>query len=164
MHSVTLMVEKHLVVTREKRGISPVDFMDVAYQPGLLLKASFPQFILSDPEYITACEWGFEDYFGDMVQGNTPETLTVVPRFYTRPEVAALLVENMTKMYSHDTCIDPLAIRVGFLHGWLSALALTDYQLASFGLQVLLRLLHLERHLVCHDHVSRELPSLSFAQ
>jgi hypothetical protein len=122
--------------------VSPLDFADVDYHPGLLLPVSFDRSITTDPEYIAACQHGFGSYFEEMVNRSeeSDDPFPLVARYYTRRDVAAYIVDTLTR---HDerwlvVCSPaPLCWHVGFLVGWLSALALTNDALAWFGVDVL---------------------------
>jgi hypothetical protein len=117
-------------------AVSPLDFIEVDYHPGLLLPVSFDRSIMDDPEYANSCEHGYDQYFAEMLTGTTLETLSWEARVYTRSTVTREIIREMT-FIEEDGKRAPLAWRVGFFVGWLSALAFTDEALAWFGVEVL---------------------------
>ncbi len=131
-------------------SLSPVDFVDVAYHAGFLLPVSFDRSLTDVPAYSEGCEYGFEDYFEVMYTGGrvasdgvTLIDYTFIPRYYTRQEVAAFVLKALTEDASKER--SSFAWYVGFVLGWLSALALTDDDLSRFGLQVLTHLVRLQQ-------------------
>ncbi len=112
----------------------PSAFAELPYSSELLLLASFPTWVTGDAEYDAVCEEGFDAYFTALYHYNTQDaSWTFIDRWYTYDEVAALVYECLTP----DPDEDPLPLAVGFLHGWLSALALTDRPTALRGLALL---------------------------
>lgn len=121
--------------------LTPADFKDIAYTPSFLLPALLDETLLVEREYHMACADGFRSYFEDMY-ATDGEQEVFLEHVYTRSEVIADVV-NETRIDSRAPA--PLAIRVGIVHGWLSALALTDFQLAQVGMQLLIYLVTLEQ-------------------
>jgi hypothetical protein len=111
----------------------PRDLLDVKYHSGLLLSVSLPASITSDPEYSIACQDGFDGYF-EMMYKAVDDGFVFVDHFYTSQDVIDFVLNNIADSGGH------LSWSTGFIHGWLSALAPTDYALAQSGVQILSRL------------------------
>jgi hypothetical protein len=120
-------------------SLTPADFQDVSYSPMFLLPVQFDASITTDPEYPDGCEGGFYCYFEDMFQRDEAGRGTVfIDRFYSRADVMSLVVEGLSSSLSPSRWdAAPLSYSVGFVLGWLSALALTDRPLALGGLELL---------------------------
>ncbi len=110
--------------------LTPADFEDVAYTPALLLRASFDASITSAVDYQEGCKFGFADCL-EMVVSDDPDT---VKHCTSRPVVCSFVARNLC---NDEVDPSPLAWRVGFVFGWLSALALTNRSMASVGLGLL---------------------------
>jgi hypothetical protein len=82
-------------------------------------------------DYLHWAKLGYNNHFDPMWQGDTPETLVFVERCYTLKEVYHFLTDECYESVT-DHGADALHV-LAFCHGWLSALALTDYQLALKG-------------------------------
>jgi hypothetical protein len=121
------------------RSLTPADFQDVSYSPRFLLPVQFDASMTTDSEYQEGCESGFYCYFEDMFQQNEAGRETVfLDRFYSRADVMSLVVEGLSSSFSPSRWdAAPLSYSVGFVLGWLSALALTDRPLALGGLELL---------------------------
>ena len=113
--------------------LKPSDFADISYSPALLLVTPLVAPFMHDKSYRCGCNVGFVSYFEGMVDFTEDSTATVfVDRYYTEDEVAHEIVSAICECFESS-----LAWRVGFVIGWLSALALTNRVLASKGLMVL---------------------------
>lgn len=106
--------------------LQPEDFEDIAYSSSYLLPVSFPCAIVGDAEYVRGCELGFVLYF------DWPELWGG-----TFSELKKSVIGDL---FSKAPDAGSLASRVGFQHGLLSALALTNRSLALAGLSLLVRL------------------------
>jgi len=105
------------------------DFCKVSYSSRFLLPASFPDVVVNDAVYAQWCEDGFEAYFdGIGFDSHAVSSLS---------SLKAFLIHVLFSDFDDDR---PLAERVGFLSGGLSALAFTDRALALAGLDILMRL------------------------
>ncbi len=120
----------------------PSAFIDMPYSSGLLLDGRFDASLTDDPQFRSACKSGFEAYFEDMYEDGTSDDV-FVDHFYRYDEVVDFLME-WRELSMGDAFFEerfgvhtPLAWHVGFMLGWLSALALTDRELALRGLGVL---------------------------
>jgi len=125
----------------------PSDFVDVEYTPALLLCTSFTWPFVGDMNHHIACKDGFVLYFENMYHWSADGSeMLFIDHFYTLDEVVQWLTENVCK---HKYCpLDgyiSLSWRVGIACGWLSALALVDAGLAAQGVQILARLVKMER-------------------
>ena len=120
----------------------PTDFVDIPYSSALLLEARFDSSITDDPEFHSSCEWGFDSYFEGQMRSGCVEVV-YEDRFYNRGEVCRELVDNVVVAHRRDKT--PLVTCVGVALGWLSALALAQYQEAQEGLQNLMGLLEREQ-------------------
>jgi hypothetical protein len=109
----------------------PEDFQDVPYSSCFLLPASFPDVIVNDPLYVEWCETGFALYFDDPYNGTS--------------SLSALKVFILQEMFPGSSDDAPFVQHIGFLHGWLSALAFIHRALALQGLDILA---YLTDHLV----------------
>jgi hypothetical protein len=109
----------------------------------LLLPIELDQTVTRHKEYQKACEAGYECYFEEMYQTNEQEDdFIFVEHLHTRSEVLNIIVQDIKNCPRWTTC---LAWRAGFIHGWLSALALTNFPLAQLGLHLLQHLSRLEQ-------------------
>lgn len=117
------------------------DFKDLPYTPSFLLPALLDETILVDQDYHEACAEGFRCYFEEMYHDDGTHERFVEHK-YTRLEVIRCVVSE-AKIDPRSPV--PLAVRVGIVHGWLSALALTNLHLAQVGMQLLLYLVTLEQ-------------------
>ncbi len=111
----------------------PIDFIGLPYSPALMLDARLSAVITDDPEFRPACEWGFTVFFEE-VENEEFEACTM-------EAVKAAIRENMRDDIDPFFGGVPLVNRVGVSLGWLSALALAQYQEAKEGLQELMALL-----------------------
>ena len=119
----------------------PSTFQDMHYSPTVLLPVPLEPSILAGHDYRRALSHGFDAYFEEMYTWNEHRTdLVFVDRFYTLAELQSLLIHEMAP---YPLIEASLGFRIGFLVGWLSALALTDRALAFQGLEVLLQLVAL---------------------
>ena len=131
--------------------LTPADFVDLPYSPVLLLPVHFDAALTSDPEYVTACEVGFDAYFEEMlVPGDSLEQASYVSYFYTCSEVLCLIADDL--LGEEESIFSPSSSAwcAGFRLGWLSALALTQRDLALFVLAALVVLVdRLHSALLC---------------
>ena len=108
------------------------DFEHVSYSSSLLLPVSLPDTLVKDADYAYWCEEGFNMYadgwFADQVFS-----------------VSSLRVFILQEMFPGSSDDAPPVQHVGFLHGFLSALAFADRDLALVGLSLLV---YLADHLV----------------
>lgn len=113
------------VQTTKITMLAPLDVVSIDYSPVLLLDGHLSSVITDDPEFSSSCEWGFNDYLGNVEGGCGFDTETEVIAFVHREmsEVCPLLGQV------------PLVTRAGVILGSLSALALVDRSLASAGLE-----------------------------
>jgi hypothetical protein len=128
-------------------SLKPSDFLTVEYTPALLQPVYLDGSVTQHHEYGQACQAGFEEYFIEMYKGDED---VFVDRYYSRSEVVKYVIATLA-----DTagCFAELqgwfekvsvAWHAGYLHGWLSALALTSPGLARVGLQVLVNMVKFE--------------------
>lgn len=110
--------------------LTPADFEDVPYTPALLLRASFDASITSAVDYQEGCKYGFDDCL-EMVVSDDPDT---VKHCTSRSVVCSFVARNLCQ---DDFDLSSLAWRIGFVLGWLSALAVTNRSMASVGLDLL---------------------------
>lgn len=113
--------------------------LDISYTPDVLLHAPLRESITSHAHFEEACAAGFEGCFEGLVDvdGNGEEVF--VKRGYSWDEVVMFLVDVVTEELP-VLCL-PLAWKVGFCLGWLSALALLQPEDARRAMVVLLVLL-----------------------
>jgi hypothetical protein len=104
-------------------ALLPEDLESIRYSSHLLLPATLPSVIVNDATYAQWCYMGF-----DSCSDGDYDTSSL-------PLLKAFIVNEVVCYPS-----DPLVQHVGFLHGWLSALAFTDRTLALAGLSLLARL------------------------
>jgi hypothetical protein len=102
-------------------SLTPADFQHVSYSPTFLLPARFDASVVADPEYQQALEVGFRCFPPD----DECRTIEEVENFL-EDELDAGFRLGMSLPWT-----------IGLLHGWLSALALTDRSLALAGLELL---------------------------
>ncbi|QBD80539.1 hypothetical protein EPA93_33040 [Ktedonosporobacter rubrisoli] len=132
-----------MVSTLSSRVLSFDEAVEMDYSPALLVPISSALSFHADPEYHKACKPGFITYFEEMYERDTqaPQEVVFQPRHYSDLEVGGIVVKEFL---SHREEL-PLGWRVGFLHGWLSALALTNRVAAQEGAEVLCVLVQSER-------------------
>lgn len=123
--------------------LTPADFQDVPYSPALLLPACFDSSITANKhQFREGCEGGFEAYFEDMYTWKNPddqdEGLIFVSQFYTLADVKSFLLKELLPSVLSAS----FPYRVGFVLGWLSALALTNSLLAMQGVRIAESLVH----------------------
>ena len=128
--------------------VAPSLFVDLPYAPGLLLDAHFPIAVVADEVFSQACRIGFDAYFEDLYEGSSSDEMHFVDRFYTTAQVKN---EVGTEMLSPQAQQEQLPWRVGFVLGWLSALALAQPQEAQAGLHFLLSIVEREPYQVVHQ-------------
>lgn len=123
----------------------PSDFQEVAYTPELLLPLAVASSLVENAEYQRGCEGGFEVYFDQTLEDNGTED-----RVYSWQEVKAEIIANLLPnknevLYYEYAYNRPysLSYRAGFCAGWLSALALTENELAKQGMQILAYLVNI---------------------
>ena len=136
-----------LLVVSLKRSVesalTPAAFDTMPYTATVLLPVALDASIIEDSEYVAGCQAGFESYFCEMHQWNEAVTSYVfVNRFYTPAQVKRRVRLDMLDSDANGWEPSLLPWRTGFMHGWLSALALTDYDLAIYGMGVLLALVN----------------------
>ncbi len=123
---------------------------EVPYSPALLLPLpDLATVIVCDHDFVTACEYGYEGYFEDMCEWNsTHDDLIFVHTSFASSEVYALVVENLHQEINIPASDrTTLPWRVGFIFGWLSALAKYQPAQAKHGLAVLVGLVREIRRL-----------------
>lgn len=128
-------------VASSVQPVTPADCSQIEYTPTLLLPLSLPASFLAESDYSSSCQWGFNTYFEEMLEPNEEGTdFVVVNHFYTRAEVASWVVECFfpTRLPGPVALVDC----VGVIHGWLSALALVDRELALCGGDLLVALVN----------------------
>jgi hypothetical protein len=114
----------------------PAD-LDVVYTPDVLLETPYQAALLAHADFAEACEGGFESYFEELVTFDDEREVEVfIKRENSWEEIVAYLEDNVC---TPDDLWAPtsLATKVGFCHGWLSALALFDLAEAQRGVVVL---------------------------
>lgn len=118
--------------------LTPAFFANLDFSPALLLSVQLDTSITSHPEYAHACKSGFTCYFDDMLEADEEEdSFVLVSRYYTHSEVVQFVIDNRMPEANGDFKPSIDAWKVGFVVGWLSALALTDRPLALLGLDTL---------------------------
>lgn len=125
-----------LLTINAPSALSPSIFADIPYSPDLLLDAHFGSHITDDPEFSRACQSNFDTYFEVMYQPDASgDGVQFVERFYTLPQVYREVCEDL---FQTSPCAElpSLAWRVGFVLGWLSALALVQREEALKGLAI----------------------------
>lgn len=106
------------------------DLNGLPYSPALLLDARLNASITDSPEFRASCEWGFNSCLEDIQDGEFGWMKNGV-RAFVRREM--LEVDPFFRQ-------PPLVVRVGVVLGWLSGLALVQYQEAKAGLKELMAL------------------------
>ena len=116
--------------------LTPIDCVEIAYSPSLLLPFPFHVSLSPYADYVAGCETGFDAYFECMYQRDPQNQglLVFVNRFYSWGEVSQKMISWVTDEEA------PLEWSAGFSLGFLSALALTDRPLALAGLNLLSQL------------------------
>jgi|SRR5579883_2667823 hypothetical protein len=109
---------------------------EVPYSPALLLDSRFDVSITDDKEFRKACQCGFDGYFDVLSGSDASGVFTVVEHDYSWSEVVTFLVEDVMAV-GEAVSMMSRAWRAGFGLGWLSALALTNRQMARLALEVL---------------------------
>jgi len=120
----------------------------VPYSSALLLPLpDLAPAIVCNHDFVTACEYGHENYFEDMYEWNsTHDDLIYVHKSFTSFEVFAVVQENLRQeMPLPDLEQTTLPWRVGFVFGWLSALAHYQPVQAQHGLCLLVGLVRERR-------------------
>ena len=151
------MLNQAQVTTQHTTFLAPVvpvtadlPIHEIPYSSSLLL--SLPDLssaLVCDVEFVHACQYGYDDYFEEMIELLTPvDENTVVDentyeflftyKAHTSAEVYAFILDNVrpeaTPLANDATS---LPWRVGFLFGWLSALSKYQPMMAKVGVQVL---------------------------
>jgi len=123
--------------------LTPEEIVDLDFSPDLLIASSFDLSITSHEIFHQACEYGYVDHIDQMCDWNESGTdYTCVYQSYTSLEVYQYVCSNFLAPTPGLSGAAVLSWRVGFVLGWLSALALTDLPLANNGLEVLTALVH----------------------
>ena len=121
-------------------ALPPADFKDIPYSPDVLLPVQLDPAIMAQDKYNRALKQGFDDYFEGMYTWNEDETdLLFENHFYTLHGIQTFVIQNAFPDRSFPYP-PSLSFRCGFIVGWLSALALTDRELALQGLHLLVEL------------------------
>ncbi len=131
------------LIEADNETVTPAAFDAMPYTPFLLLPADLDASIAEQKDYVEGRQGGFESYFCEMHQWNADMSGYVfVSRYYTPAQVKRRVrIELLDSQYNGwEPELFPW--RVGFMHGWLSALALTDRELAMYGVQVLIALVN----------------------
>jgi hypothetical protein len=115
--------------------VAPSAFVDIPYSPGLLLPVPFDGSITTNPEYQQACKGGFDGYFEMLFTWTENGEYAPVDRFYSHNDIRQVVVNDVIQGVTEEH--SSLAFCAGDMVGWLSALALTDRSLASYGLSLL---------------------------
>ncbi|GHO44447.1 hypothetical protein [Ktedonospora formicarum] len=98
-----------------------------------MLIASAPLLLRKHEEYDESCKVGFETFFDGLWKFHPDGTSTQRQEPYTYVEAITEVAENLTPDGLEQP---PFAFGVGFTLGWLSALALSDRELAHQGLEI----------------------------
>jgi hypothetical protein len=137
--------EALLVVSLVPAGetvLTPAHFDTMPYMAAILLPVALDAAIAEDSEYRAGCQAGFESYFAEMHQWDETVTRYVfVNRYYTAAQIKRRVRLELLDSDANGWEPELLPWRTGFVHGWLSALSLTDRELALYGMDVLLALL-----------------------
>jgi hypothetical protein len=110
------------------------DLISLPYTPALLLDARLNASITDDPNFRDACEWGFNLYLEEIEYCDRGLCTT-------SDEAKAFVRRDMLAAPHPLTGPVPLTGRVGVVLGWLSGLALVQYQEAKEGLKELMALM-----------------------
>ncbi len=126
-------------LTSVARLRTPADFQDLPYAPAFILEYHGDALLMATADYEQGCKDGFHGYFDEMFVWNESGTdLVFRNQFYTSAEVIALVVNCIvTDRYQESRIVIPFAFSVGYALGWLSALSLTNYPVALYGLELL---------------------------
>jgi len=121
------------------------DFLNVEYTPSLLLMTPITARFVGDPYHHIACENGFCCYFQNMVVVECDGREVFENRYYTAGDVDTFLTAIVCEHKDYaGVGSRSLSWRVGVAIGWLSALALTDRNLATYGLHAMETLFQIE--------------------
>jgi len=116
----------------------PSSFVEVAYTPALLLSVQLDAALTEHADFAQACEDGFYAYFEDLYVNASDGELVCVERVYTLTKVYAEVCEGVLSFLDRRYGAEmTLAWAVGFMLGWLSALALAQPVEAHAGLVLL---------------------------
>jgi len=122
----------------------PSSFVEVAYTPALLLPVHLDAALTTHADFASACEEGFYVYFEDLYANASDGELVCVERVYALTKVYAEVCEGVLSFLDRRFGDEiTLASSVGFVLGWLSALALAQPVEAHAGV-VLLQVLATE--------------------
>jgi hypothetical protein len=118
--------------------LAPSLFVDLPYSPALLLDAGLGAELTDHTAFAPGCEGGYAMYFDALCDWNKVHSaLVLVDHWYTWSEVERVVGESVIRRYDLSEQfwgVRALPWRVGYVLGWLSALALSDYGLALRGL------------------------------
>ncbi len=122
--------------------VSVADVIDMPYSSALLLDGRFDASLTDTSLFSRAGKSGFESYVESMWNEDEAGNEVFVGRLYKRSAVLNIVRQNavVDKVFASE-----LAWRVGFVLGWLSALALVQPDDALVGLRFLRELVGYEQ-------------------
>jgi hypothetical protein len=120
---------------------APSLFKDLPFNAALLLPVSLDVSLTAHPDFSEGCQCGDSSYFDEMyhVDPSTGDREVFIDHFYTWYEVEKQVRE--ATLFHAERYSSSLSWAVGFVLGWLSALAFTDRALALRGFDLMVSLM-----------------------